>query len=41
MYTGNLDTSGMIHDCKWVADIHSSRIKKAKPFMTLPQMFKG
>jgi hypothetical protein len=28
MYTGHLDLLGIIHDCKWIADIASIEIKK-------------
>jgi hypothetical protein len=37
MYTGNLDTSGRIHDCRWIAEIASIETTKAGPFLTLPQ----
>ena len=37
MYTGNLDISGIIHDCKCIAEIETIEMTKAEPFLTLPQ----
>jgi len=37
MYTVHLDTLGMIHKCKLIADSVSLDIKKAGPFLTLPE----
>ena len=38
MYTVHLDTLGIIHDCKWIADLYSFNKRKAGPFLTLPQV---
>jgi hypothetical protein len=37
MSTVHLDLLGRIHDFQWIADILNFEIKKAEPFLALPE----